>query len=123
MHGSTVVVAQSDCVVAEHMAASLHTYFKNVVVARDVEEIRHHIQQELADIVVVDLDMAELFQVRGLVGEFKNVGVICTHRIPDEDMWRLCLEAGALDCCCCGDVQSIIRAARRHSHASRATAA
>jgi len=123
MHGPTVVVAQSDCIVAEHLAASLHTYFKNVVVARDVEEIRHRIQQESADIVVVDLDLAEMFQVRGLAEEFTKVGIICTHRVPDEPMWRLCLEAGALDCCSCNDVQSIVRAARRHPHTSKATAA
>jgi DNA-binding NtrC family response regulator len=114
MHPLTVVVAQSDCMVAEKLAANLHAHFKNVVVARDVDEIRHHIQREVADVLVVDLDMAELMVLRGLVQEFKNVGVVCTHRIPDEEMWKRCMEIGALDCCSCCDVQSIVRAARRH---------
>lgn len=123
MHSSTAVVAQSNCIVAEHLAASLHTHFRNIVVARDVEEIRHHIQRYMADIVIVDLDLAELFQVRCLMSEFKNIGVICTHRVPDEEMWRECLEIGALDCCTSMDVQSIVRAARRHPMSGPAKAA
>src|SRR5512143_3702866 len=104
MHGLTVVVAQSDCIVAEHLAASLHTYFKNVVVARDVDEIRHHINRDIADVVIVDLELAEMPELRGLAREFTHVGIVCTHRSPDEEMWRRCLEIGALDCCSCCDV-------------------
>jgi DNA-binding NtrC family response regulator len=123
MHSLTVIVAQSDCIVAEHLAANLHAHFKNIVVARDVEEIRHHIQRELADIVIVDLDLAEMLELRNLVDEFKHVGVVCTHRIPDEEMWKRCMEIGALDCCSCCDIQGIVRAARRHPHEMSATAA
>ena len=123
MHALTVIVAQSDCIIAEHLAAKLHTHFKNVVVARDVDEIRHHIERDFADLVVVDLDLAEMPELRGLVEQFKNVGIVCTHRVPDEDMWRRCLEIGALDCCACCDVDAIVRVARRHWNAMAASAA
>ena len=114
MHSLTVVVAQSDCIVAEHLTANLHLHFKDVVVARDLDEIRQHIRRDLADIVIVDLDLAEMFELRDLVTQFKNVGVVCTHRVPDEEMWKRCMEIGALDCCSCCDVQGIVRAARHH---------
>ncbi len=123
MHAITVVVAQSDCIIAEHLAANLHAHFKNVAVARDVDEIRHHVQKDIADVVIVDLDMAESSELKQLVNEFHHVGVICTHRSPDEDMWKRCMEIGALDCCSCCDVQGIVRAARRHNQAHSATAA
>lgn len=123
MHTLTVVVAQSDCIVAEHLAANLHAHFKNVVVARDVDEIRHHVQKDSADLVIMDLEMAELLELRGLMNEFRHISVVCTHHAPDEDMWKRCMEIGALDCCSCCDVQGIIRAARRHSGRGSATAA
>lgn len=123
MHSLTVVVAQADCIVAEHLAANLHAHFKNVVVARNVEEIRHHIQRDLADVVIVDLDLAETLELRDLVQEFKNVGVVCTHRVPDEEMWKRCMEIGAIDCCSCCDVQGIVRAVRHHPHVMPARAA
>ena len=124
MHSLTVVVAQSDCIVAERLATNLHAHFKDVVVARNLDEIRHHIQRDLADIVIIDVDMAEMFELRDLVAQFKHVGVVCTHRVPDDEMWKRCMEIGAIDCCSCCDVQGIVRAARHHpGHSLYATAA
>jgi DNA-binding NtrC family response regulator len=107
-----VIVAQSDCVVAEHLAANLHPYFKSVSVARDVDEIRHIIHRQGADVVVLDLCLADIRDVRQLTLEFHGIGFICTHRVPDEEMWRDTLEAGAVDCCANDDVQEIVRATR-----------
>ncbi len=123
MHSLTVVVAQADCVVAEHLASNLHAHFKNVVVARDLDEVRSHMARDPADIIVLDLDMAELADVRGLLNDFRNTGIVCTHRVPDEEMWKLCLDVGALDCCSCTDLQGIVRAARHHSQTMTVTAA
>ncbi len=120
MQGFTVVVAQADCVVAEHLAANLHAHFKNVVIARDLEEICRHIQKDCADIVIIDLDLTELLEMRRLLEQFRSVGLVCTHRAPDEAMWKSCLEMGALDCCSCGDIQGILAAARRFNHAAAA---
>ncbi len=122
MNHHDVIVAQSDCIVAEHLAAQLHAYFRNVSVARDLDEIRHIIYRHGADVVVLDLELAELAELRGLTHEFNRIGFVCTHRVPDEEMWKDTLEAGALDCCACDDVHEIIRAAR-HLGLSHATAA
>ena len=113
MNQHDVIVAQSDCVVAEHLAAQLHTYFRNVSVARDLDEIRHIIYRHGANVVVVDLDLAGLTDIRSLTNEFHSVAFICTHRVPDEELWNDTLQAGAIDCCANDDVSSIVRATRR----------
>ncbi len=107
-----VIVAQSDSVVAEHLAAKLHTYFRNVSVARNLDEIKQLIHRHGADIVILDLGMAEMNDVRQLTREFHGIGFICTHRVPDEEMWRETLQAGAIDCCASDDVHEIVRATR-----------
>ena len=112
MNSHDVIVAQSDCIVAEHLAAKLHTYFKNVSVARDLDEMRHIIRRRGADAVILDLDLADMHDVRQLTREFHGVGFICTHRVPDEEMWREALQAGAVDCCACDDIHEIVRATR-----------
>jgi len=122
MNHHDVIVAQSDCVVAEHLAAQLHTYFRNVSVARDIDEIRHIIYRHGANVVVLDLDLAGMDEVRGLTREFHSVGFICTHRIPDEEMWNETLQAGAVDCCANDDVNTIVRATRRAEKAQRIAA-
>ncbi len=118
-----VIVAQSDCVVAEHLAAKLHTYFKSVSIARDLDEMRLIIHRHGADAVVLDLDLADMHHVRQLTHEFHGIGFICTHRVPDEEMWRETLQAGAIDCCANNDVHEIVRATRttgRRAHAAAA---
>lgn len=122
MHSLTVVVAQSDCIVAEHMAATLHAHFHNVVVARDLDEVRHSILKNRADVVIFDLDLAGLAEVQTLLNDFR-VRVVCTHRIPDDEMWRECLDVGAVDCCPCDDIPAIICAARRCQRSFAAHAA
>ncbi len=112
MNPHEVIVAQSDCVVAEQLAAKLHAYFKNVSVARDLDEIKHIIRRHGADAVVLDLELADMHDLRQLMGEFHGIGFICTHRVPNEEMWRETLEAGAIDCCAYDDVHEIVRATR-----------
>ncbi len=112
MNPNDVIVAQSDCVVAEHLAAQLHTYFRNVSIARDLDEIRHIIHRHGADAVILDLDLVDMHDVRQLTREFHRIGFVCTHRVPDEEMWRETLQAGAVDCCANDDVHEIVRATR-----------
>ncbi len=107
-----VIVAQSDCVVAEQLAAKLHPYFKSVSVARNVDEMKRIIQHQGADVVVLDLCLANIPDVRQLTDEFNGIGFICTHRVPDEEMWRETLEAGAVDCCASDDLHEIVRVTR-----------
>lgn len=117
-----VIVAQSDCVVAEHLAATLHTYFQNVSVARDVDEIKHMIHRHGANVVVLDLEMADMHEVSELTHEFHGIGFVCTHRAPDEEMWKQSLQAGAADCCAISDVHEIVRATRAAQKSASAAA-
>lgn len=116
MNHHDVIVAQSDCVVAEHLAAQLHQYFHNISVARDIEEMRHMIHRHGAEVVIFDLDLADYDELRALANEFHSIGFVCTHRVPDEDMWKQSLEAGAVDCCANSDIHEIVRASRRVGH-------
>jgi DNA-binding NarL/FixJ family response regulator len=122
MNHHDVIVAQSDCVVAEHLAAQLHSYFRNISVARDLDEIRHIIYRHGAEVVVLDLDLAGYRDLRALTREFPSVGFVCTHRVPDEEMWQETLSAGAIDCCANDDVHEIVRASRRVGHTLHAAA-
>lgn len=122
MNPHDVIVAQSDSVVAEHLAAKLHTYFKNVSVARDLDEMKHIIRRHGAEVVVLDLDLADMHDVRQLTREFHGIGFICTHRVPDEEMWRETLQAGAVDCCANDDVHEIVRATRAAGRSNTAAA-
>ena len=117
-----VIVAQSDCVVAEHLAAQLHSYFRNISVARDLDEVRHIIYRRGAGIVILDLDLADYSELRALTSEFHSVGFVCTHRLPDEEMWREALSAGGIDCCANDDIHQIVRASRRIRPAFHAAA-
>ena len=117
-----VIVAQSDCVVAEHLAATLHTYFQNVSVARDVNEVKHMIHRHGADVVVLDLDMADIHEMSELAHEFHGIEFVCTHRAPDDEMWKESLQAGAADCCAISDVQEIVRATRAAQKSAAAAA-
>ena len=112
MNHHDVIVAQADCVVAEHLAAQLHSYFRNISVARDIDEVRHIIRHHGAQVVVLDLDLADYGELRALTSEFHSVGFVCTHRVPDEEMWRETLFAGGLDCCPNDDIHQIVRASR-----------
>src|SRR4051812_27093592 len=95
----TVVVAQCDPKSAESLAASLHSHFKAVHIARDLEEVRRSVPRHRADLLVIDLELATLPQIEELRREMPATGVVCTHRLADEELWTSALAAGALDCC------------------------
>lgn len=108
MQPLSVVIAHGDCVVAESLASHLHGYFRSVAVAPTSDELRKVIQRQHADAVVVDLEMLNMDEVRELCGEFHDLSVVTTHRVPDDRMWSSSLEAGAVDCCDEHDVKNII---------------
>jgi hypothetical protein len=48
---------------------------------------------------------------------------VCTHRIPDDEMWAEALTAGAIDCCQNADVAGILDAVQRNIHLAHSSAA
>ncbi len=119
----TVVIAQNDPRSAERLAASLHSHFRAVSVARSVDELRNAIPKHRADLAVVDLELATLPDIADLHREFPETMVVCTHRAPDEEMWPSVIEAGASDYCQTSDVRSIVLAATRDGETANGAAA
>ncbi|HWR37113.1 MAG TPA: hypothetical protein VN622_14715 [Clostridia bacterium] len=123
MQPFSIVVAQSDCVAAEHLAATLHRYFRLVAVARDIDEMRRSILHHRAHVAIIDLELVDFPELREICHEFDQVAVVCTHRVPDEQMWTESLASGAADCCEINDVKGIVTAASRSAGESYAHAA
>jgi DNA-binding NtrC family response regulator len=104
-----VVIAQHDSKSAQALASMLDRQFHSVRLARSLEEVKSAIPRLRVELAVVDLEMVSLAEVENLSREF-HVPIICTHRVPDEEMWAAALSAGAIDCCQNGDVDSILSA-------------
>jgi len=111
MRNMTVVIAQGDSRTAQDMAAHLHEHFRNIAVARSVDELRNAIPRNRADVVVLDLELADIGELKMLHDAFHHTRFVCTHRVPDEEMWTQAVEAGAEDVCYSDDVRSIVHAA------------
>jgi DNA-binding NarL/FixJ family response regulator len=118
-----VVVASSDSQAAAQLAASLNPYFRTVSVAGSLAEIRHAIPKHRAQLAIVDLELASVDDVQRLAHEFHHTSIVCTHRIPDEEMWASVLAAGAIDCCPSDDPACIVRAVDRNVRLARSNAA
>ncbi len=118
----SVVIAQNDPKNAEHLAASLHSHFRAVSVARSIEELRSAIPKHRADLAVVDLELASLPDIAELHRQFPTTVVVCTHRSPDEEMWPSVMDAGASDFCQTSDVRSIVMAVSRETRVNGAAA-
>ncbi|PYX94277.1 MAG: hypothetical protein DMG67_01970 [Acidobacteria bacterium] len=118
-----LVLAQADAQNAVLLAENLQSHFKGVSLARDFEEIRRAVVQNRADVAVIDLEMASLSAIDQLRREFRNLEIVCTHRLADERLWSAALGAGAIDCCHPSDVRGIVLAANRTAIMARTTAA
>jgi len=55
--------------------------------------------------------------------DFPELPIVCTHRIPDEEMWMAALEAGASDVCPADDVHNVLTSILRSTAVSRSAAA
>jgi DNA-binding NarL/FixJ family response regulator len=123
MQALNVVVANNDSRAASQLAASLNPHFRTVSVARSLDEIRHAIPKHRAQLAIVDLELASVKDVEGLAREFGHTSIVCTHRIPDEEMWASALAAGAIDCCPSDDAACIVEAVNRNVTLARSSAA
>jgi DNA-binding NtrC family response regulator len=113
MQSLNVVIANRDSHSGAQLAASLNTYCRNVSVVRSLDEVRIAIPRHRAQLAILDLELASVEDVERLVREFNHTDIVCTHRIPDEEMWAAALDAGAIDCCPSDDAASIVQAVER----------
>jgi DNA-binding NarL/FixJ family response regulator len=123
MQPLNVVVANIDSQAASQLAASLNAYFRIVSVARSLDEVRCAIPKHRAHLAILDLELASVEDVERLAREFNHTGIVCTHRIPDEEMWASALAAGAIDCCASDDAGCIVQAVDRYVKLARSSAA
>jgi DNA-binding response OmpR family regulator len=123
MQSLSVVIANRDAQSASQLAASLNPYFWQVSVARSLDEVRHAIPKHRAQLAILDLELASVEDVERLAREFNYTSIVCTHRIPDEEMWASALSAGAIDCCPSDDAACIVRAVEVYVKRARSHAA
>jgi DNA-binding NarL/FixJ family response regulator len=118
-----VVLAQHDPATTSSLVNNLRGQCRAVTVSNNKDEIRNQIMKSRAEVAVLDLEMFSLPEVKHLCDEFKNVSVVCTHRLADEEIWTEVMNAGASDCCLPTDVNGIMFAVRRSAARSKTAAA
>ena len=123
MQSLNVVIANRDSQSAAQLAASLNTYCRNVSVVRSLDEVRTAIPKHRAQLAILDLELASVSDVEQLAREFNHTSIVCTHRIPDDEMWAAALDAGAIDCCPSDDAACIVQAVDRYVRLAQANAA
>ena len=108
------ILVQSDIPAAFALATALRKHCRSVIVSASLEGGRAAVPQHRADIVIADLELMRLSEIKRLHNESGDLSIVCTHRIPDEEMWAEALQAGAVDCCYSSDVRAIMDAALHH---------
>lgn len=98
MQRLSILIAEHDPAIANVLASSLDRHFRTVRLVRTLDELRSAIPRQRIDAVVADLETVALNDVAQISRDL-HVPVICTHRVPDEDMWTAAIDAGAVDIC------------------------
>jgi DNA-binding response OmpR family regulator len=112
--GFSVVVLESDPRLAQSLAGELSSHFKSVHLTRSGDELRERIVRNRPEAVIVDMEASRLTDVRNLHRDFPTLPIVCTHRVPDEELWIAALEAGASDVCPADDVPSVLSSVLRN---------
>ncbi|MGA2856841.1 MAG: hypothetical protein ABSE40_08230 [Candidatus Sulfotelmatobacter sp.] len=120
--GQSVVVLEKDPKVARSLAGGLRPHF-SVQVIQSREELRERLAKNHPEAVVLNIEYWRMTDVESLHHDFPEVPIVCTHRIPDEEMWMAALEAGATDMCPADDVENVLTSVRRGMALSRGAVA
>ena len=107
MAQTSIVVLEQDPGVARSLAGGLRPHF-SVHVTRSREELRDNVVRNRPEAVVLNIEYWRLTDVASLHRDFPSLPIVCTHRIPDEEMWMAALEAGASDVCPSDDASNVL---------------
>src|SRR5579859_609105 len=118
----SVVVLEKDPKLARSLAGGLRPHF-SVHVTRSREELRDDVARNKPGAVVLNIEHWMLSDVENLHRDFPALPIVCTHRIPDEEMWMAALAAGASDVCPADDVGNVLMSVLRSTALSRTAAA
>ncbi len=108
----SVVVLEKDPALASILAMGLGRYF-SVHLTRSREELRGDLDKIRAQAVILNIDEWPLADVERLHHDLPALSIVCTHRIPDDELWTAALAAGASDVCYADDVQSVLNSVRQ----------
>jgi DNA-binding response OmpR family regulator len=112
--GFNVVVIEGDAGVAKALSGRLSSHFRSIHLARSGEELRERVAKNRPEAVILDMEYSRLSDVRNLRNDFPSLAIVCTHRIPDEELWVAALDAGASDVCRTDDVQNVLSTVLRN---------
>lgn len=118
----SVVILEKDPSLASLLAGGLGSYF-SVHFPHSHERLLESLLRTNPEAVVLNLEHWQLTDVESLHQAFPLVPIVCTHRIPDEEMWAAALSAGACDVCPSGDVGNVVMSILRSTSTSRNAAA
>jgi DNA-binding response OmpR family regulator len=121
--GVSVVVLETDPGVAKSLAGKLSSHFHAVHVTRSGDELRERVTKNRPEAVVLDMENSRLTDVSSLRHDFPLLPIVCTHRVPDEELWIAALEAGASDVCQSNDVQNVLTSVLRSVAVAKAATA
>ena len=121
--GFSVVVLETDPRVAQSLAGKLSSHFHAVHLTRTGDEVRERVAKNRPEAVVLDMEQSPLNDVRRLHDDFPSLPIVCTHRLPDEQLWIAALEAGASDVCQSNDVQDVLTSVLRSVALAKSAAA
>ena len=119
----SVVVLQQDPNVAQSLAGGLRPHFRSVHTANSWVDLKNRLAQTRPEVAVVDVEASRFVDVESLHRDSPEMLIVCTHRIPDEEMWMAALEAGAADVCAARDVNAILASILRNAALTQSTAA
>jgi DNA-binding response OmpR family regulator len=121
--GFSAVVLESDPKLAQSLAGGLSSHFNSVLLTRSRDELREHVAGSQPQVVILDMEYSRLTDVRNLHHDYPSLPIVCTYRIPDDELWVAALEAGASDVCRADDVPNVLSSALRSMALAKAAAA
>jgi len=121
--GYSVVVVERDPKLAHILAGGLSSHFQSVDWTRCEDELRERVLKNRPQAVILDMEYFRLADVRNLHRDFPSLPIVCTHRVPDEELWIAALEAGAADVCPADDVHHVLASVLRSVALAQSAAA
>jgi chemotaxis response regulator CheB len=118
----SVVILEKDPGLATLLAGGLGSHFL-VHLTDSHDQLLENLIRTNPEALVLNLEHWRLADVESLHEAFPALVIVCTHRIPDEEMWAAALSAGACDVCPSGDVGNVLMSILRSTAPSRSAAA
>jgi len=122
MENSSIAILQHDTDVAQSLAGILRSHFHFVRMSGSQQELREAVVTD-RPAAVMDIELAHLADVKTLRQQYPLLPIVCTHRLPDEELWTAALDAGASDVCPTYDMKNVLSSVLRNLAVGRDAAA